>query len=100
MRMKTPSLTIQQSFEPIANASIGLSQMTANFSPKWGEVISRVSQLAKESGILSGDKSQISQLSGLLKLQVDVSRYQLRVELVSKVSESAVASIRKLQQNQ
>jgi hypothetical protein len=42
----------------------------------------------------------LDQLSGLLKLQADIGQYQLRVELVSKVSESAVASVRKLQQNQ
>jgi hypothetical protein len=42
----------------------------------------------------------LDHLSGLLKLQADIGQYQLRVELVSKVSESAVASVRKLQQNQ
>ncbi len=42
----------------------------------------------------------MQQMGDLLKIQTDVSRYQLKVELVSKVSEGAVASIRKLQQNQ
>lgn len=40
------------------------------------------------------------QMGELLKIQSDISRYQLKVELVSKVSEGAVASVRKLQQNQ
>lgn len=67
----------------------------------WDAIVARVNKLA-ETGIQPSIKTsqQVEQLSGLLRLQVDVSRYQLRVELVSKVSESAVASIRKLQQNQ
>jgi hypothetical protein len=40
------------------------------------------------------------QLGELLRLQVDVSRYHLKVEMLSKVAESAVASLRKLQQPQ
>jgi hypothetical protein len=36
----------------------------------------------------------------MIKLQMDVCRYQVRVELVSKISESGVASVRKLQQTQ
>jgi len=42
----------------------------------------------------------MQQMGDLLKIQSDISRYQLKVELVSKVSEGAVASVRKLQQNQ
>ena len=67
----------------------------------WSEIVSRIGQYVNH-GVrpTASPTAQIDQLSGLLKLQVDVSRYQLRVELVSKVSESAVASMRKLQQNQ
>lgn len=67
----------------------------------WNDIAQRATQLAQ--GALRDSHSpatQIDQLSGLLKMQVEVTRYQLRVELVSKVSESAVASMRKLQQNQ
>jgi hypothetical protein len=39
-------------------------------------------------------------LTELLRLQMDVTRYQLRVEVVSKIAESGVASLRKLQQAQ
>ena len=42
----------------------------------------------------------LGQMTELLRIQSDISRYQLKVELVSKVSEGAVASVRKLQQNQ
>jgi hypothetical protein len=67
----------------------------------WDAIVSRVTKLT-ESGLRPSNNpsQQVEQLSGLLRLQVDVSRYQLKVELVSKVSESAVASVRKLQQNQ
>ena len=67
----------------------------------WDSIVSRVTSLTQPGLHQATEPSkQIQHLSGLLKLQVDVSRYQLRVELISKVSESAVASIRKLQQNQ
>lgn len=67
----------------------------------WDAIVTRITRLT-EGGIRPSNSpsQQIDHLSGLLRLQVDVSRYQLRVELVSKVSESAVASMRKLQQNQ
>ena len=44
--------------------------------------------------------SRISQLSDLIKIQMEVCRHQVQVELVSKVAESGVASVRKLQQPQ
>jgi hypothetical protein len=73
----------------------------ASSSTSWDAIAARVTRLAEGSIRPSSTPSQTAeQLSGLLKLQVDVSRYQLRVELLSKVSESAVASVRKLQQNQ
>lgn len=69
----------------------------------WSDLINRLSnstniQPTSSLGITNPVKG-LDQLSGLLRLQMDLSRYQLRVELLSKVSESAVASIRKLQQN-
>lgn len=67
----------------------------------WNDIANRAAQLAQNTLKDShSPATQINQLSGLLKMQVEVTRYQLRVELVSKVSESAVASMRKLQQNQ
>jgi hypothetical protein len=70
-------------------------------SISWDTIATRVAQLVETSAKQGSNPSrQLENLSGLLRLQVDMSRYQLRVELVSKVSESAVASVRKLQQNQ
>lgn len=67
----------------------------------WGEIASRVSSYvsAPQAVALNGQPS-FKDLSGLLKLQLDVTQYQLRVEVVSKVADSAVTSMRKLQQTQ
>ena len=79
----------------------GVSLDGQNSNGNWGDIANRASQLAQSALRDSRNPAnQIDQLSGLLKMQVEVTRYQLRVELVSKVSESAVASMRKLQQNQ
>lgn len=79
----------------------GLAGNLSGPNQGWGEIVSRIGNYVNQ-GLRPGvsPAAQMDQLSGLLKLQVDVTRYQLRVELVSKVSESAVASMRKLQQNQ
>jgi hypothetical protein len=79
--------------------SLGGSQGAQNQG--WTDIANRIGQYVQQ-GARPGlsPNGSIDQLSGLIKLQVDVTRYQLRVELVSKVSESAVASMRKLQQNQ
>jgi hypothetical protein len=74
---------------------------TESHAGGWHDIVSRV------SGYVSGPKTtsptgqeSLTNLSGLLRLQLDVAQYQLRVEVVSKVAESAVASLRKLQQPQ
>jgi len=62
-----------------------------------------VTNLAGASGVPVGGSLKgepLTQLTGLLKTQLEVCRYQLKVEMVSKIAESAVASIRKLQQPQ
>ncbi len=87
---------------PIIERAIeSLSAGHGSYNQGWSDIVSRIGHYI-HNGIKTGlsPSGQIDQLSDLLKLQVDVTRYQLRVELVSKVSESAVASIRKLQQNQ
>ncbi len=67
----------------------------------WQDIVSKVSSAMKPpQKSASGSSGGISQLSELLRLQMDITQYQLRVEVVSKVAESAVASLRKLQQNQ
>lgn len=67
----------------------------------WGSLVDRMIANIHRSGQSGTNPTmQLQQLTELLRVQSDVSRYHLRVELVSKVSESAVASIRKLQQSQ
>jgi hypothetical protein len=67
----------------------------------WTEIAQRVGQQLKSSSS-RGNQPELraQQLTQLLHLQVDVSRYHLKVEMLSKVAESAVASLRKLQQPQ
>ena len=67
----------------------------------WQDVMSRISKLSLHPSSAGNTAHvQAKQLEEMIKLQMDVSHYQLKVELVSKVSESGVASIRKLQQTQ
>jgi hypothetical protein len=81
--------------------SVVNSQLSSGSHGDWGAIVSRVAQYAHRSSQKQTDPaSQLQQISELLKVQSEISHYQLRVELVSKVSESAVASMRKLQQNQ
>jgi hypothetical protein len=99
--MKVSPVTQASSAASIGDAFQGFGNQPSPINASWNEIVSRVSKYAQQ-GVSAPNTAagQIDQLSGLIKLQMDVSRYQLRVELVSKVSESAVASMRKLQQNQ
>jgi hypothetical protein len=72
-----------------------------NVPGDWGTLVDRMITNVQRAGQSNASPAaQLQQLTEILRVQSDVSRYHLRVELVSKVSESAVASIRKLQQNQ
>jgi hypothetical protein len=96
MRVESATSAKNLSIEVLAKNS-----QTGSAAGEWSEILSRASDLSKigaRADLSSG--RTLEQLSGLLKIQSDMSRYQLRVELLSKVSESAVTSIRKLQQNQ
>jgi hypothetical protein len=99
--MKVSAVNASTSSASIADAFQAVSNQGSPLNAGWNDIVSRVTRYAKQ-GVAAPNTptGQIDQLSGLIKLQMDVSRYQLRVELVSKVSESAVASMRKLQQNQ
>ena len=91
----TPSVTPTV---PIADALVAPS---GPLSGGWQEIMKRVSATLSTSHATAPNAAQSArQLSELLRLQVDLSRYQLRVEVVSKIAESAVASLRKLQQSQ
>lgn len=50
--------------------------------------------------VAAGPDVRLKQLSEMIRLQMEVCRHQVQVELVSKVAESGVASVRKLQQPQ
>lgn len=70
-------------------------------SKDWSAVLQRsLDRFRAESTRRPNAAQYMQHMSELLKIQSDISRYQLKVELVSKVSEGAVASVRKLQQNQ
>jgi hypothetical protein len=72
-----------------------------NTSKDWSAVLQQTLERVRgQSQKPSTVAQHMQQMSELLKTQSDISRYQLKVELISKVSEGAVASIRKLQQNQ
>lgn len=67
----------------------------------WTEALDRALQgSAKTTEIVTAPGDRLKQLSELIRLQMDVCRHQVQVELVSKVAESGVASVRKLQQAQ
>ena len=102
--MKVGSATIQApTGEGLAGVvQAGLQKTASASSAKdWSAVLQqsleRVRALSQKPPTVA---QHMQQMGDLLKMQTDISRYQLKVELVSKVSEGAVASIRKLQQNQ
>jgi hypothetical protein len=81
-----------------------LSQVSASSKglegASWGEITQRVSKHLTTSSTQTQPELRAQQLADLMRLQVDVSNYHLKVEMLSKVAESAVASLRKLQQPQ
>jgi hypothetical protein len=94
---------LAQQIAPPTNLTLtGIMQPDGPAQPgKWQDIVAKVSSAMKAPAVTSdGPRAGVNQLSGLLRLQMDITQYQLRVEVVSKVAESAVASLRKLQQNQ
>ena len=79
-----------------------IEHANVTFQPeKWEDLLRKYwDGLAVSSQKTTAPRSGVSQLTGLLQLQMEVSHYQLKVEVVSKVAESAVTSLRKLQQAQ
>lgn len=66
----------------------------------WSEIAQRVTKHLTTPTTRGQPELRAQQLADLMRLQVDVSNYHLKVEMLSKVAESAVASLRKLQQPQ
>ena len=94
--------SIQATMQSLMGHSPEVSGAASAKAPQdWQKVLARLeSNLQSASpGKIEG-KGGLENLTGLLRLQVDVSRVQMRVELLSKVAESAMASLRKFQQNQ
>jgi hypothetical protein len=79
-------------------------ELTESKPISWRGIVEKVSTYisAPPRGIPQpgrGLRGDVGHLSDLLRLQMEVTQYQLRVEVVAKVSESGVASLRKLQQS-
>ena len=71
----------------------------------WSEIVEATTRmLSRQSGAgVAQHKdtgSILTEMTTLLRLQNEVTRYQLRIELASKACESFTASLRKLQQQQ
>jgi hypothetical protein len=72
----------------------------------WSEVSKAVASaigaqpLSSVASVTGGINSGVKEMSTLLRLQSQLQSYQLRIELASKVAESATTSVRKLQQQQ
>jgi hypothetical protein len=82
----------------------GLRAMPAP-QQSWGEIVEATTRMLSRPGGLGGgqrrdSESVLNQMTGLLKLQTEVTQYQLRIEFASKACESFTASLRKLQQQQ
>jgi hypothetical protein len=71
----------------------------------WSEILEATTRLVSRdaSTVLSAkadSSAQLKNMTELLRLQREVSAYQLRIECASKVCESFTTSLRKLQQQQ
>ena len=98
---------MRSALSPLPSATTGAQVgelLTAPSMPTtggWQDIVHKVSSyLSTSTTTTAGPSGNLNHLTGLLRLQMDVTRYQLRIEVVSKVAESAVASLRRLQQSQ
>lgn len=99
-------VTMPNHINPAGSSGPGaaiIQEVRDTSSLRWAEMAERVSTYMGRppaQGLAPGRFGQdgVGHLTDLLRLQMEVAQYQLRVELVAKVSESAVASLRKLQQ--
>jgi hypothetical protein len=95
--------TVIQAAPEISSARIEdvLAAQNESHGGGWREIVQRVSTyMSKPTSKSPTAPETTRQVTELLRLQMDVTRYQLRVEVVSKIAESGVASLRKLQQSQ
>ncbi len=90
----------QRNLGELGGKSSPLSARQGLEGSSWSEIAQRVTQHLNSSNVRALPEVRAQQLADLMRLQVDVSNYHLKVEMLSKVAESAVASLRKLQQSQ
>jgi len=64
---------------------------------EWAQVVQRLDRL---SGSSPSPVDISTQLPELFRLQMEIGHHQLKVELLSKVAESAMVTVRKLHQPQ
>jgi hypothetical protein len=86
--------------------SLGVQQGgAAQLERSWGQILEDTARIVSRSvsprsGTTRKSATGLENMTDLLKLQQEVSGYQLRIECASKVCESFTASLRKLQQQQ
>jgi hypothetical protein len=76
--------------------------LPAEDSKRWAEIkgVFTGDGSVRPGGLTPDTVAAVNDITKILQLQTELQRYQLRVEVVSKVSECAVATMRKLQQQQ
>jgi len=98
--MKSTTLHIS-STDPSGGSGDAIAAFSESHFGGWRDIVNEISTHLPNSTTKAPTAPEtLRQLTGLLQMQIDVTRYQLRVEVVSKIAESGVASLRKLQQTQ
>ena len=95
--------TLPEAASPMPSPRIADALVTPpeSSSGGWHDIVAKVSTYLSHAPTKAPTGPQMARnLTELLRIQMDVTRYQLRVEVVSKIAESGVASLRKLQQSQ
>jgi len=98
--MKSTTLHIS-STDPGGGSGTAIAAFSESHVGGWRDIVNKiVAYLPTATTKAPTAPESLRQLTGLLQAQMEVTRYQLRVEVISKVAESGVASLRKLQQSQ
>lgn len=88
-------------WSPLATIAAPAAHMGSGRVGGWADITSRVGAVMNGGSAVRGvSDSGARQMSEMIKLQMDLCHYQVKVEFVSKIAESGVATVRKLQQTQ